>query len=268
MFSKKDFQTWGKQNAILFAAVMTKIEGRKDDALLRTYEFRGFPSMAILDADGTAMTKKVPRDLYSMSNIVAAAPAYAKLSAAIEAGNEVDQKQWLMAQLGMGRIKAMEAKAKIASSGLSGKAKARADMMVFVLEMAELAGSTRGRNVTAEDKMAACVAVYEAFQAGKRLPPGSSPEPFVDDMLIDAAKSNKDSVAFAHACERVKARHLEQIKTMKGYLPRYRADLEKNKDDEEKLKRTKSTLKRIDEIIEGAKQKIADLETLAKKLNA
>ena len=91
MFSKKDFQTWGKQNAILFAAVMTKIEGRKDDALLRTYEFRGFPSMAILDADGTAMTKKVPRDLYSMSNIVAAAPAYAKLSAAIEAGNEVDR---------------------------------------------------------------------------------------------------------------------------------------------------------------------------------
>ncbi len=55
---------------------------------------------------------------------------------------------------------------------------------------------------------------------------------------------------------------------MKGYLPRYRADLEKNKDDEKKLERTKSTLKRIAEIIEGAEQKIADLETLAKKLNA
>ena len=51
MFSSKGFQSWGKDNAILFAAVMTKIEGRKDDELLRTYEFRGFPSMAILDAD-------------------------------------------------------------------------------------------------------------------------------------------------------------------------------------------------------------------------
>lgn len=266
MFSNNEFKAWGKQNAILFASVMTKIEGRKDDDLLRTYEFRGFPSMAILDVDGTAITKKVPRDLYSMSNIVAAAPAYAKLSAAVEAGTEVDQKQWLMAQLGMGEIKANDAKAKIASTGLSGKDKDRAEAMLFVLEMAELAGSAGGRNSTAEDKMAACQAVYEAFKTGKRLPPGASPEAFVDEMLIDAAKSNKDSLAFAHAYERVKASHLAQIKTMEGYRPRYRADLEKNKDDEKKLERTKDILKQIAGIIAEAEQKIADLETLAKQL--
>ncbi|MFT4514563.1 MAG: hypothetical protein ACI89X_003927 [Planctomycetota bacterium] len=268
MFSKNEFKAWGKQNAILFAAVATRIEGRKDDDLLRAYEFRGFPSMAILDADGTAITKKVPRDLYSMSNIVAAAPAYMKLSAEVEAGSEVDQKQWLMAQLGMGLIKAKDAKAQITSTGLGGKEKARAEAMLFVLEMGELAGSARGRNVTAEDKMAACQAVYEAFKAGMRLPAGSSPESFVDDMLIDAAKSNKDSAAFNHAFKRVKARHLEQIKTMNGYLPRYRADLEKNKDDEKKLERTKSTLKQIADIISGAEQKIADLDKLAKQLKA
>lgn len=268
MFSKKDFQTWGNQNAILFAAVATKIEGRKDDALLRDYGFRGFPSMAILDAEGTAITKKVPRDLYSMSNIVAAAPAFVKLSADIEAGNEVDQKQWLMAQLGMGRIKAEEAKAQIASTGLSGETLARAETMLFVLEMAELAGSTRSRKATEEDKMAACQAVYDAFKTGKRLPLGSAPESFVDDMLIDAAKSNKDSQAFTHAFERVKARHLERIKSMKGYLPRYRADLEKNKDDEKKLERTKRTLKQIAEIITSTEQKVSDLETLAKQLEA
>ena len=268
MFSKKDFQAWGKQNAILFAAVATKIEGRKDDALLRTYGFRGFPSMAILDAAGTALTKQVPRNLYAMSNIVEAAPAYAKLSADIEAGNQVDQKQWLMAQLGMGKIAAKEAKAQITSVGLSEKAKARAEAMIFVLEMDELASSARGRKATAEDKMAACEAVYEAFKAGKRLPIGAGPESFVDDMLIDAAKSNKDKAAFTHAFERVKARNVAQIQSMQGYLPRYRADLEKNKDDEKKLARTKGTLKRIGEIIAEAEQKIADLEALAKQLKA
>ncbi|MFT4842743.1 MAG: hypothetical protein ACI8UD_001944 [Planctomycetota bacterium] len=268
MFSNKDFKAWGKENAILFASVMTKIEDRKDDDLLRTYEFRGFPSMAILGADGTAITKKVPRDLYSMSNIVAAASDYAKLSAEVEAGSKVDQKKWLMAQLGMGKINAKDAKAMIASTGISGKTKARAEGMLFVLEMAELASSARGRDVTAEAKMAACQAVYDAFKTGMRLPAGAAPESFVDDMLIDAAKSNKDGVAFAHAYERVKARHLAQIETMKGYLPRYRADLEKNKDDEKELERTKSTLKRIDEIITEAKQKVTDLEALAKQLKA
>ena len=266
MFSKTDFQAWGKQNAVLFAAVMTKIDGRKDDELLRTYEFTGFPSMAILAADGEAITKSVPRDLYSMSNIVAAAPAYAKLSAADEAGDEVDQKQWLMARLGMGMIKAEEANELIASTGISGEMKTKAEGMAFVLEMGELSGSVRGRGVTAEDKMAACEAVYEAFKAGKRLPDGCSAEAFVDDMLIDAAKSSKDKAAFAHAYERVKARHVEQVETMKGYLPQYEADLVKNKDDEKLLERTKGTLKRIGEIIGEAEKKIAELDATAKEL--
>jgi len=268
VFSKKEFQAWGEQNAVLFASVATKIEGRKGDDLLRTYEFRGFPSMAILAADGSAITKKVPRDLYSMRNVVEAEPAYAKLSAAVEAGDSVDEKQWLMARLGMGKIKSADAKAAIVSAGLSGTVKAKAEAMVFVLEMGELSMSARGRAATAEDKMAACLAVYDAFKAGQRLPAGASPEAFVDDMLIDAAKSSSDRAAFDYAFERVKARHLARIVQMKGLLPKYRADLEKNKDDDKKLKRTKGTLKRIDEIIADAEKKVADLEALGKQLQA
>lgn len=267
MFSKKDFQVWGKQNAVLFAAVMTKIEGRKDDDLLRTYEFRGFPSMAILSADGTAITKQVPRDLYSMSNIVAAAPSYAKLSAKVAAGEEVDQKQWLLAQLGMSKISAADAKAQIVSSGLSGDDKAKAEGMLFVMEMGELSGKVRGK-ATEQDKAAARQAVYEAFKAGKRLPSGASPEAFVDDMLIEAAKSNHDAAAFAHAHARVEARFVEQIEQMKGYQQQYRADLEKHKDDEKLLARTKSTLERIEKIIEEAQKQVAELGELQKKLQS
>jgi hypothetical protein len=268
VFSKKDFQVWGKQNAVLFAAVMTKIEGRKDDDLLRTYEFRGFPSMAILSADGTAITKQVPRDLYSMSNIVAAAPAYAKLSAKVAAGEEVDQKQWLLAQLGMSKITAADAKAQIASTGLSGDDKAKAEGMLFVLEMGELSGVVRNRKATEADKAAARQAVYEAFKAGKRLPSGASPEAFVDDMLIEAAKSKHDAAAFAHAHARVEARFVEQIEQMKGYQQQYRADLEKHKDDEKLLARTKSTLERIEKIIEEAQKQVAELVELQKKLQS
>ena len=41
MFSKSDFQHWAKGNVVPFAAVATRIEGRKEDDLLRTYGFRG-----------------------------------------------------------------------------------------------------------------------------------------------------------------------------------------------------------------------------------
>ena len=66
MFSKEDFQAWGKKDVVLFASVMTRIEGREDDDLLTKYGFRGFPSFAILDAEGEAITKQMGRDLASM----------------------------------------------------------------------------------------------------------------------------------------------------------------------------------------------------------
>ncbi|MCA8976443.1 MAG: hypothetical protein KDC98_17115 [Planctomycetes bacterium] len=266
MFSKKDFQVWGKQNAVLFAAVMTKIDGRKDDDLLRTYGFRGFPSMAILDADGAAITKKVPRDLYSMRNIVAAAPTYVKLKAEVDAGTDVDKGQWLMAQLGMGELGAAEAREQLAGADLDDATRATAEQMLFVVEMQELSGTLRGRDVSAEAKTAACAAVYEAFKAGKRLPEGAAPEQFVDDMLIEAAKDNSDGEAFFFAYERVKARFLERIEMMKDYLPRYREDIEKLEGDDQKVERAKSALKRVGEFIADAEKQVAELDALAKKL--
>jgi hypothetical protein len=268
VFSSKGFQSWGKDNAILFAAVMTKIEGRKDDELLRTYEFRGFPSMAILDADANAITKTVPRDLFSIRNVVAASTEYVKLAADADAGKKVDSAAWYLAQLGIGKLTAQEAKDQFKGAGLTGEAKSKAEGILFVLEMTELSKSVRGRDTSAEDKTAACVAVYDAFKAGKRLPAGASCETWVDDMLIDAAKSNGDKEAFAHSYERVKARHLKRIDEMKVFLARYQAEAEDNKDDEEKRNRAQTTVGRIETIIEGTKGTLDRLEALAKKLKS
>jgi hypothetical protein len=266
VFSKQEFQSWAKRSVVPFAAVMTRIEGRKDDDLLRTYGFRGFPSMALLDAAGEAITKEIPRDLFSMQNIVAAAPAYAKLSAAAAAGDEVDAKAWFLAQLGMGKLGAEAARAQLEELGLAGNSKA--EQMVFVLEMNDLWHKARGREATDEDKTAAREAVYAAFKAGKRLPAGASPEPFVDEMLMESAKSNKDAKAFFFTYDRVKVGLVERIGQMKGFAPRYRADLEKNKDDAEAVKRIEASLKRLETSLAAAEEQIAELDALAKTLKA
>mgnify|MGYP001341760569 FL=1 len=268
MFSTDDFQAWGKDNAILFAAVMTKIEGRKDDALLRTYEFRGFPSMAVLDASANAVTKSIPRDLQSMQRIVAATPGYVKLAAAVDAGEDVNASEWFLARLRLGKLTSAEAKEQLAEAGLSGDAKEEAQQSMFVLEMTELSKAARRRDASAEDKMAACEAVYAAFKTGRRLHAGAPPEAFVDDMLIDAAKSNGDKAAFGHAYERVKQRHMKRIKDMEGFKARYEADVEKFKDDEQKRERAKSTVGRIEQIMGQAEEQLQQLEALAKKMKS
>lgn len=268
MFSKQDFQDWASDNAVLFASVMTKIEGRKDDDLLRTYEFRGFPSLAILDAEGNAITKKVSRDLFSMKNVVAAAPMYAKIKAEIDDGKEIDEKAWFMAQLAMGELDSNDVREGIADLGITGDEKAKAEEMLFVLEMGELASKSRGRGATEADKMAACVAVYEAFKAGKRLPAGAAPEAFVDEMLVDAAKDSGDKKAFFFAYDRVHERMVERIASLEGYLPRYRADLEKFKDNKARVARIEQALGRLEQMIADTKKELTELEAAAEKLRS
>jgi hypothetical protein len=267
VFSARDFQSWGKDNAILFAAVMTKIEGRENDDLLRTYGFRGFPSMAILDADANAIVKKIPRDLNSMRKIVASTPDYLRMSKMLDAGKPVDAAKWFLAQLNLGKLTAAAANEELAKAKLNRADKAAAEQSIFLLEMTELQGVARRRDATAEEKMAACEAVYEAFKAGKRLAEGAPPEAFVDDMLLDAAKSNNDKEAFAYIKDRVKARHLKRIEDMKGFKERYQADVEKFKDDEKKRERAQNTVERIDQIMDMAQKQIEELEALDQKLN-
>jgi len=270
VFSKKDFQNWGKQNAVLFAAVMTRIEGRKDDDLLRTYGFRGFPSMALLDAEGEAITKSIPRDLYSMRKIVAAAPTYAKLAAMIEAGETVDETKWFFARLGMGKLELEEAKAFLDGGKLSGKALADAEQGVFVLEMGALQSRMRQRGLSPEEREAITAevrdAVYAAFQAGKRLPEGVSVAPFVDDMLITAAKENGDAKAFFHSYERVKAGLVDRMKSLASYPERMRADLEKYKDDPQRVERIQQSMKRFEQFMSNLEEQVAELDEMAKKL--
>ncbi|MCA8948296.1 MAG: hypothetical protein KDE27_02265 [Planctomycetes bacterium] len=266
MFSKQEFQDWVGENAVPFAAVMTKIEGRKDDDLLRTYEFRGFPSMAILDAGGEAITKKVPRDLFSMQNIVAAATVYPKLKATLDAGEPVDEKAWLMAQLRMGDLSAEDAAAEIEAVGLTGEDKALAARLLLVLQTSELWHKATARDSSDADRKAAREQVWADFKAGKRLPAGTSPESFVDGVVIDMAKETNDKEAFFFAYERVAAGLKERLAQLEGLVPRYRTMIDEAGDDEKKLELAKRSQERLDGAIEIVERELAELDAFAAKL--
>ncbi len=252
MFSTDDFQSWVKDNAIPFAAVMTKIEGREDDDLLRTYGFRGFPSLAVLDSSGDALTKSVPRDLPSMKRYVTAAGAFAKLDKLKEAGKDYDEQAYLMARIDLGEIEAAEAYAEIERLGLKGDAKKTAMQNAFIIEMGEVQKSVQRRGVSEEDMAEARGKVYAAFQAGKRLPAESSPQAFVDEMLIEAAQEHNDSDAFKYAYARVHESRKERVEMLEGYRPRYK--------DNEQMRG------RLEEAITNAQKTLEELEATAKKL--
>lgn len=241
MFSKPDFQTWGKASAVLFAAVMTRIDGRKDDALLRTYGFTGFPSLAVLDADGTALTKKVGRDLFAMATATAAATDHAALAAKVGAGDEVDRAAWFMARLGVGELELEPARAEMADLELTEAQRASAEQQLLVMEVGQL---LRGRDATeVADK------VYALHKAGKRLPAGSSLAFGFDSKLLEGAKKAGDGAAYLAAMPSVKEQLEEQVRNLEELLPKYQ-------DNQRALESLRSSL-------EATRKNLADIDATA-----
>ncbi len=268
MFSKSDFQSWAKGNVVRFAAVMTKIEGRKDDSLLRTYGFRGFPSMALLDAEGEVITKKIAHDLFTISNTVAAAVLHQKIQKQIDAGEDYNKADWYMARLGMGELSFDDAKSEFATIKLSAEQKTKAEQQILVMEVSALQTSVRGREVPEGAREAAMTGVYQIFKSGRRLPETASQVGFFDSMLIDAAKKNNDAAAFKFSYARVHAASLARIESMQKTIPRIRLDIDKYKDDEKMLKRVERALERYKQFIERAKKDLVELEAQAEKFKS
>lgn len=251
MFSTSEFQTWAKANVVPFAAVMTKIEGRENDELLRTYGFRGFPSLALLDPNGDAIMKNLARDVHSMASAVKAAADYAELKAKVDAGEEVDQGRWLLARLGLNKLELEPAMSEFASLDLEGEQRQEAIHHLVQLELGQLMSKAREGGDGAK---AAQQRVLVMFHEDWKPPEGSSVQSFYDSLLIEAAKEQEDEAAFRYAYPRVRERLLEQKQTFEGYLDRY-------KDNEE-------TLGRVRTMIERNEKELAELEAAASKLGS
>lgn len=246
MFSKTAFHKSANDSVILFASVMTKIEGRPYDDLLRTYEYRGFPSMAILDADGAKQYEGFPRDVYGMTTILGSVGDYLSMQAEIDAGKEVDAKAWFLARLYMGEVDLSTAGDELAKHELSDAERARAEGHLFALEMADLMNKNyefmraNGRGSGNDPEVVA--AIYDAFVEGKRLPAGTSAEEFVADVLVETGYEQKNAAAFHYGFERVLPSLEGQIADMRGRIEDYS---EKAKTDERYANAIKSMEGRI-----------------------
>lgn len=73
----------------MFLSVMSRVRGRKDDNLLKTYGFRGFPSFAALDATGKMLAKPRGRSLAAFETLMEQAAGLDKNSRKV-AGRQLD----------------------------------------------------------------------------------------------------------------------------------------------------------------------------------
>jgi hypothetical protein len=249
VFSDKDFQKWGKQDVVLFASVMTRIEGREDDALLSDYGFRGFPSLALLDSEGEMVTKEIGRDLYSMQAVSAAAPLYNKIKPKVDAGEDYDKAAWFMARLGMGELKLADVQKEIPNLKLSEQQQKSAETQILMLELDDLMQKLRSRALEMD---AAGDLVYGYYMKGRRLPAGAALASFFDQMLVKGASKAKDAEAFMFAYPRVKDGMSKQL-----------ASLEKGKVQYKDNERAQEYFGRN---IESTKKQIEELEAQAKGL--
>lgn len=244
MFSKKDFQTWAKDNVVLFASIMTRIEGRKDDALLSEYGFRGFPSLALLDAEGEIITKKVSRDLPSMKEVTKSASTYVTMKAKVDAGEEVDQAEWLMARMGMGLLTVDEAKEAMADVELSDAQAEKMDTMLVVLEVETMMSQARSRGPEAGQHPAM---IYKMWKSNRKLPAGHSLEGFYMAMLLQEAENQDDGKAFLAAYPAVRKQTESQVERYEGFRNRVRENQKA----------------RLEQMIEGMKKRLEDMDKKA-----
>lgn len=242
MFSTEGFQAWAKKNVVLFASIMTRIEGREDDALLRTYGFGGFPSMAMLDGGGEAITKKIGRDLPSMQTTATAAADYISLKNKVEAGEDVDPIKFFMARLGLGQLTAEEAAKEAAGLELDAVQKAILDKALLGLELDSLMAGAR----TPDGAAAAGAKVYELYKAGRVPAAGASQEAFYMAMLVKIAEENDDGPAFLVAYPHVRKQAAETVKRL-----------------EDMMTKTPAMKERIETSLQRMQKQLADLDAKA-----
>jgi len=114
VLSTDDFKAFSK-NVVPYLSVMTHIEGRKDDDLLTVYGFRGFPSLAFLDAEGNKIKVQAERSVKGFQ----ATADYLGLKAKVEAGDKSAAIPYFFAQMKLGDIDFKGAQEKVKTLKLS-----------------------------------------------------------------------------------------------------------------------------------------------------
>lgn len=250
MFSSQEFQTWAKDNVVLFSSIMTRIPDRKEDDLLSKYGFRGFPSLAILKTDGDAITKKVDRSLGGMKTTVQAAAAYSALQAKVDAGEDYDKTGWFMAQLGLGQLDLKEAKKQFEALGLTGKTAAKADEKILGMEIDHAMATLR----KTRDEDAVAQKVFALYKADRKPAKDHPMHAFYIDFVLKGADLMDDADAYKWAAPAVLESRKERLDQVKGRMgdPRF-------KENQRALDYFKDTIEKTEKEIAEISAKLKEL---------
>ena len=93
------------KNHVMLLSIETHIEGRKHDRLLAQKGFRGFPSIAVLDANGDVIAKELKsRDVAGFEGLAQAATGFLELKKKAAGGDREAQIDFAIARTSLGHI--------------------------------------------------------------------------------------------------------------------------------------------------------------------
>ncbi len=175
--------------------ITTRIPGRKDDGLLGQYGFRGFPSLAWLDAEGNLVTKQGGRDVEAFQSTLTNLDALDDLRARIKKdgkGSKGLQADLLVAELNLGLVSFEDAKKRRKGlRRLRPNVAAELDGLLLNLEVQEIVDSM-GRDRGAAEEAGA---KFYAMAKEGRVPTGGSGFSFWR-LAMDHAESEGDAKVF------------------------------------------------------------------------
>jgi hypothetical protein len=173
---------------VLFTHVTTHVDTDPYDTLLSENGFNGFPSVAILDAEGRQLEGHVGGDkLTGIQTMLEKAQAYAKeVVAKADAGDKAAQKKLLLDRIAKKSIKLEDAKKGLAAQAdLSADERATAEAMLPNLEMSGHMGTAW------KDRPGTALKLAAMMKAG-RIPSGKDAGGFFTQVMT-AADATKDA---------------------------------------------------------------------------
>lgn len=179
--------------------VTTRITDHPYDGLLKEKGFRGFPSLAFMDATGEVLAVQSDRTVEGFHKTQADVKAYANLKQRIDKGEKGLGVKLMKAEWDLGKLTWAEAKKKAEGFGkLSAKEKKQVTQIVLDAEVVERAMDTRD-----VEKFKAVYARFKQISGEGYVPGGKAERAFWFTMLEGSDKAN-DLKMYRHCVERVK----------------------------------------------------------------
>ena len=141
--SAEGFPAFAKK-VVPFLHVTTRIADRKYDTLLQEKGFRGFPSIAFMDAEGNVLAEPQGRDVASFDKTLSALERYDDLKTRIDGGEEGLDADMLLVEHALGKVQAGDFETRAgALTKVTDEQKAEIDQILVNNEISTLSMKSR-----------------------------------------------------------------------------------------------------------------------------